>query len=140
MRTDSARPDSARGVKRRLTSRRNDGVLGRVHVQERGRRHGPALVRRGSLTSAPRPEQKRGRVAAEVPDVLVAGEHPESGLALVHGLLGAQSGQHVVVVVTQEERRVPRVDALVRSMTEAYCAAIARRSPREHRRQRGGPP
>ena len=50
------------------------------------------------------------RVAAEVPDVLVAADRPEAGCALVHGILGPQPRQHVVVVVPDEERRVPRVD------------------------------
>ena len=65
------------------------------------------------------------RVAAEVPDVLVAGDGPESRAALVHRILGAQARQHLVVVLPDEEGRVPRVDALVPGHgPSVLCSAV----------------
>ena len=53
------------------------------------------------------------RVAAEVPDVLVASDGPEPRRTLVHWVLGPQPRQDLVVVVPDEERSVPRVDRRV---------------------------
>ncbi len=44
------------------------------------------------------------RLAAEVADVLVAGDGPEAGCTFVHGFLGTQHRQQLVVILPGEER------------------------------------
>ena len=58
LRIDSARPDSARGVNRRLTRPRKAACSGGSMWRIERAAIGASLVRSGSLTSAPRPEQK----------------------------------------------------------------------------------
>ncbi len=58
LRIDSARPDMARGVKRRLTSPRKAACSGGSMWRIDGADIGASLPRSGSLTKAPRPEQK----------------------------------------------------------------------------------
>ena len=58
VRIDSPRPASARGVKRRLTSPRKAACWGGSMWRMEGADIPGPLVRRGSFTSAPRPEQK----------------------------------------------------------------------------------
>ncbi len=59
VRIDSVSPDSARGVKRRLTSCRNDACSGGSMWRREGAPMGLPDERSGSFTRAPRPEQKR---------------------------------------------------------------------------------
>ena len=109
-RMESARPDRARGEKRRFTSRRKSACSGgsmcRIDGVDMRLPAGPQRV--VDQRAAARAEALR--VAAEVADVLVAGQRPESRPALVHGVLRAQAGQHLVVVRAGEEGRVPRID------------------------------
>ena len=96
LRMDSDSPASARGVKRRLTRLRKRGVLGRIHVQDRARGHGPAGRGRAERVvdqrAAARAEGRR--VAAQVPDVGVARDDPEARRHGVDRVGVAQAGQH----------------------------------------------
>ena len=86
------------------------GVLGRVHVQDRATLHRrPARTER-VIDQRTASGAEVTRVTAQVPDVLVAADGPESRRALVHRILGTELGQHVVVVVPEEEGGVTRVD------------------------------
>ena len=107
VRIDSARPASARGVKRRFTSPRKAACSGGSMCRIERADIGAPAARMGSLTSAPAARAEVLRVAAEVPDVLVAGDRPEPRPALVHRVLGAQPRQHLVVVRRGRRRRRP---------------------------------
>ena len=112
-RIDSASPVSARGENRRLTSPRNAAVLGRIHVEDRPGQHRRPAGADGVVDQRTPSRAEAERVSAEIPDVLVAGDRPETRSAPVHRILGPQPCQDLVVVLPQEERCVPRVDALV---------------------------
>ncbi len=59
LRIDSASPDIARGVKRRLTNPRKAACSGGSMWRMERADIGASLPRMGSLTNAPRPEQNR---------------------------------------------------------------------------------
>ena len=84
-------------------------VLRRVHVQDRPV-DGPALAQRVVDERAP-PRAERLRVAADLTDVVVAGHRLDPRRVLEHRRLGAQPGEHLVVVGPEEEPRRRRVDA-----------------------------
>ena len=87
------------------------GVLRRIHVQDRAGRHTVLAAPHRVIDERTLPRAEVTGVAAEIPDVLVAADRPETRCALVDGILVPQLRQHVVVVVPEEERPVPRVDS-----------------------------
>ena len=132
LRIDSARPAIARGVNRRLTSPRkaacSGGSMWRIErdcIGSAARAH--RVIDQGAPSGA-----EVARVAAQIPYVLVAGDRPEARRALVHGFLGAQPRQHVVVVVPDEEGGVPRVDPGARG-DQATRIDLAPLVPGHHR-------
>ena len=88
-------------------------MFGGVHVQD-GTGAEP-VVRRADriIDQCPPARAEVARITAETPDVLVAGDGPQTGRVLVHRRLGPQCAQHLVVVRPDEEGGVPRVDGVV---------------------------
>ena len=92
-------------------------MLGRVHVEDRTCQHRLAVLADRIVDQCAPSGAEATRVAAEVPDVLVAADGPEARRTLVHRILGTQPRQDLVVVVPDEERGIPWVDRRVRPQT-----------------------
>ncbi len=135
-RMESARSDSARGREAPVDEPAEVGVLGRVHMQDRGSGHGRGGHSERVVDQRTAARAEALRVAAEVADVLVAGHRPEARRALVHRVLRAQPGQHLVVVRAGEEGRVARIDVRPRPSSSPHRRRRRFRPLRRLRRSR----